>query len=465
MLDAWQDAVQRAPIAWIVAASVLLRLSTSALLVAAHLLLPTWDAEVTTLSHPISPYLDPFVRWDTVHFAHIALDGYTSDQQSAFLPGLPALMRFGGEGVHRVHTGAAGTATADDIVLAGVVLSAVASTTAAIVFHRLTQRLFPNRPDFAAFATAMFLLAPSRPTLHAVPYTEPFAALFTFLGMLLFLRKRDLLASVAWAAGSLFRAQGVVLGVGFFGWRYLLQDVWRDGPGFSARHIRRLLVNAPVFAFLATVSSAPFLAFEAYIFRQFCSSESSDHPWCSQSFGMSYGWVQREYWNSGFLRYWTPLQLPNFILAAPVLVLCFAASHSFYSTNPEASWRATVPFLPIPTRAQRANTGRPDAATSVATFTQPLSLNTAIALVPFVHLSTFITTLLFLAHHVQIILRVCVTNPVPFWYAAELLLRDRERRKSGEKSRSPRWGVLWTRYCWIWGTASIVLWAVFLPPA
>jgi hypothetical protein len=28
-----------------------------------------------------------------VHFVHIALDGYTSDQQSAFLPGLPALRR------------------------------------------------------------------------------------------------------------------------------------------------------------------------------------------------------------------------------------------------------------------------------------------------------------------------------------------------------------------------------------
>lgn len=135
MLDAWQDAVERAPTTWIVAVSVLLRLSTSALLVAAHLLLPTWDAEVTTLSYPISQSLEPFVRWDTVHFAHIALDGYTSDQQSAFLPGLPALMRFGGEVVHRVHSGEPG-ATADDVVLAGIVLSAVASAAAAVAFHR-----------------------------------------------------------------------------------------------------------------------------------------------------------------------------------------------------------------------------------------------------------------------------------------------------------------------------------------
>lgn len=260
MLDGWQEAIERRPVAWIIAASLLLRLTTSALLVVAHLLLPTWDAEVTTLAYPISRYLEPFVRWDTVHFVHIALDGYTTDRQSAFLPGLPALMRLGGEAVHRMQHGEAG-ATASDVVLAGIVSSTVATTGAAIVLYRwaipffpmlvsfpllnplflasrLTRQLFPTRSDFAALTVVMFLLAPSRPTLHAVPYTEPFAAFFTFLGMLLFARSRSFLAAVAWAIGTVFRAQGVVLGVGFFGRRYLLQDVWKEGPGVSARQVR-----------------------------------------------------------------------------------------------------------------------------------------------------------------------------------------------------------------------------------
>ena len=104
--------------------------------------------------------------------------------------------------------------------------------------RRLTRQLFPTRPDFAALTVIAFLLAPSRPTLHAVPYTEPFAAFFTFLGMLLFSRGRSFLAAVAWAMGSAFRAQGIVLGFGYFGWRYLLQDLWKDGPGFTARQVR-----------------------------------------------------------------------------------------------------------------------------------------------------------------------------------------------------------------------------------
>ncbi|GAA5985201.1 hypothetical protein JCM10908_002567 [Rhodotorula pacifica] len=464
MLDGLQNAVQKRPTTSIIAISLLLRLSTLAILVLANFLLPTWDAEVTTLAYPLPRLLEPFVRWDTVHFMHIALDGYTSDQQSAFLPGLPGLMRVGGEVVHRIQHGGRDV-TAQDVVIAGVVASAIASTAAAVVFNRLTRRLFSTRPDFAATATILFLLAPSRPTLHAVPYTEPFSALFTFLGMLLFSRQRDLLASLAWAAGSTFRAQGVVLGVGFFGWQYLLHNVWKDGPAFSRRHLRRLLVNAPTFLVLSAISAAPFLAFEAFIFRQFCLSKLTERPWCTRGIGMSYGWVQREYWNSGFLRYWRLLQLPNFLLAAPVLALSFAASYSFYMANSETTWRGTVPFLPVPPRIRSRH--RPKDSQTIAAsaiFTQPTTPNDARDLVPFVHLSTFLTSLLFLAHHVQIILRVCVTNPVPFWYAAELVLRDgdRERVQSG---RRRRWGRIWIRYCLIWGTASIVLWAVFLPPA
>lgn len=40
----------------------------------------------------------------------------------------------------------------------------------------------------------------------------------------------------------------------------------------------------------------PFLAFETFIYQRFCTSQSAERPWCSEGLGMSYGWVQREYW-------------------------------------------------------------------------------------------------------------------------------------------------------------------------
>lgn len=100
------------------------------------------------------------------------------------------------------------------------------------------MQVFPKRLDLASMAALLFLLAPSRPTLHGVPYTEPFAAFFTFLGMLLFLRDQDLSAALVWAAGSAFRAQGILLGFGFFGWKWILRKTWFDGPGLDGRHVR-----------------------------------------------------------------------------------------------------------------------------------------------------------------------------------------------------------------------------------
>ena len=66
-------------------------------------------------------------------------------------------------------------------------------------------------------------------TLSAVPYTEPFAAFFTFLGMLYFVQRRWILAALVWGLGGIFRAQGILLGMGFFGWHFILSQSWTNG--------------------------------------------------------------------------------------------------------------------------------------------------------------------------------------------------------------------------------------------
>ena len=104
---------------------------------------------------------------------------------------------------------------------------------------RLTLALHPSSPTFALVTATLFLLPPSPPTLNAVPYNEPFFALTSFLGMLLFARRQRLPAALVWAAGTLFRAQGIVLGPGFFGWHYLL-DQPRRRSGKLELNVRSL---------------------------------------------------------------------------------------------------------------------------------------------------------------------------------------------------------------------------------
>lgn len=45
-------------------------------------------------------------------------------------------------------------------------------------------------------------------------------------------------------------------------------------------------------------------------------------------------YIQARYWHVGFMTYWTVRQLPNFLLAAPVLVLSSLAILTFFHSVP-----------------------------------------------------------------------------------------------------------------------------------
>ncbi|GAA5863459.1 hypothetical protein JCM5353_001246, partial [Sporobolomyces roseus] len=298
------------PVLFIVLLSLSLRIATSLLLFVTHSLLPSFDASAARLSSPLDPIFQPFVRWDTVYFLGIASEGYTQEQRLAFTPGLPMLLRGGAELLRWIR--GAQEATLEDMVHIGMIATTLAATGAAVLLYKLTLELSSSRKH--SFATSiLFLLAPARAVLHAVPYTEPFAAYFTFAGMLAFVRHRNWFAAMIFAVGSTFRAQGAMLGLGFFGWRYILEKPFQK----NKISMQTLTSGVSKTTVLSLVSASPFFAFQAYAYREFCSSPDHLRPWCSSTSGFSYGWIQRHYWDVGPFRYWTLLQLPNFLLASP----------------------------------------------------------------------------------------------------------------------------------------------------
>lgn len=114
----------------------------------------TFDASASLLSPPTSSgtpltplttYTPPTLRWDAIHFATIALQGYTFEQQLAFQPGWPLVMRIAGEGVcwaRRLFAGLEtddSSLTSNDVVLGGVIAANAAFVGATIMLYKYVK--------------------------------------------------------------------------------------------------------------------------------------------------------------------------------------------------------------------------------------------------------------------------------------------------------------------------------------
>lgn len=106
------------------------------------------------------------------------------------------------------------------------------------------------------------------------------------------------------------------------------------------------------------IVALPYVAFQWYGFYLYCSSAppwlrnlahvvaglslpiepaNPIRPWCSPLVGgelpRMYGFVQAEYWGVGPLKYFQPKQIPQFILAAPMIALAATCAWQLFSTS------------------------------------------------------------------------------------------------------------------------------------
>ncbi|MCL7032151.1 hypothetical protein MKW94_026231, partial [Papaver nudicaule] len=80
---------------------------------------------------------------------------------------------------------------------------------------------------------------------------------------------------------------------------------------------------------------APFIAFQAYGYHNLCRGLISDEmrPWCKARVPLVYRFLQGHYWGVGFLKYFQLKQLPNFLLASPILSLALCSIAYYVKLN------------------------------------------------------------------------------------------------------------------------------------
>ncbi|KAI9339859.1 GPI mannosyltransferase 2 [Pilaira anomala] len=376
------------------------------------------EIQLESTSHHI---LNVFLRWDALYFLHIAEHGYVYEQETAFFPLMPLLARLVSNTVFLPLQQIVGIKYT--LLISGVTIANVSFVLAAGALYKLTLALLPRNQRLAYVSSIAFCLSPPAMFMSSF-YTESIFALMSFTGMRWIVEKKYTSAAMIWGFTSLIRSNAIIYS-GFF---------WYDLIWVRFIQRKNFVVGVILSVFYTLVVLSGIGLFQYYGYIQFCSL---DRPWCTNKIPLLYSFVQKEYWDNGFLSYYEMKQIPNFVLAAPIITLSVLGLKTYIQSDP-----ATFFSLGIIKSKTTAND---------QTYASP-------KLSVYMYLWTFLLFYVVTSMHIQVIIRFFTSLPPLYWYVGDLWIKGLNDKKFTLAN------VVLT-YFVLYGLIGIVLFSSFLPPA
>ncbi|KAE8879388.1 hypothetical protein PF005_g7481 [Phytophthora fragariae] len=386
-------------------------------------------------------------NWDGVYFSHIARSGYDFEHFHAFFPLYPLLARW----LARLLP----LDEASAVVASGWMISNVSFVLAALFLYRL-GRVVLRDEVVARRAAYLFCVAPSSIFMSAV-YSESLMCLLSFSGLYFLARHahspkscrafRDLVYSaLLFGAASATRSNGILLSL-FIAWH-------RVTVSPSPRELFRFLGFWIRTAALGVLAVGPQVAYFIAAMVPYCPSvvqrfggealsvgaEMQDRSWCAKAvpnFTAMYTFIQSEYWNVGLFRYYELKQVPNFLLAAPIIVLSLHALHGYFRGQ-------VVPGRPSFGPQEQVRTWR------------------GTALTPYYVHWLFLVVNALLVVHIQVTTRLLCACPPLFWHPAALICGVTAKRKESAPALTT-YGRLVVGYFLLFTVLGSVLFPSFYP--
>ncbi len=313
-----------------------------------------------------------------------------------------------------------------------------------LVFHGLTQWYFqmmdrfktPHSPEKGSQAR------PTAGDIHAMAGRgggDSISARWSFVALVLWGGLQDLFYT-SWMV--LLVLQIVVPNVVFQGWAYMqycpqypsnvfgstLQIIY----AYAAEHyLAPSMVAFPSPASLPDESVICDLGHhECLTGYQISSDETGGGAmWCRTTIPSVYAHVQSGYWGNGLFRFYEVAQIPNFLLAFPMLVCAFCGTLGYVIVQKRMWWGVSShdSGAPLERKLQRFNPSR----LSLEAFQrkEPSSghrsgalmyFNNPFVLIHVLHLG-ILCTICMLGMHVQVITRFLSACPAIFWFLAVAL--------------------------------------------
>ena len=311
--------------------------------------------------------LMPFVRWDAVYYVMIARDGYTHEKMHAFYPFFPLLSSF----FSKIFPF---SEKIMNIALAGIVISILSHFIATLGLYSLTLKLFGNDHKFAFRTCVFFMIQPA--SYHMTcPFSEGAFAALSITGMLAIHSSYDKMASILFFLSSLTRSNGALL-AGFFFYK-----LFNSG--------RRSFINNLMRGIMSLSGGLMYLR---YCYIKYCPERGE---WCNWRIPNIYSYIQISYWNVGAFKYYTLSQIPNFIIAAPMLSLSFYGIYIKIREDPRGFF----------------------------------TLSSKSPLIPFYYLWMFLLLFSLIFVHIQVVNRLFSFLPPVFWTLSEVYSKSSQFMK------------------------------------
>ncbi|KAJ9215279.1 CAZyme family GT76 [Paecilomyces variotii] len=407
---------------------------------------PNTSDSATCFGHSGLPsILLRFVRWDSIYFLRVAERGYLFEQEWAWGYGYTKLLSILTSAFHRMDE----MGGAAKIAVVGVGLSHFTHFLSVLALYGLTKKAFGtekiSEKAFCFLSALLHIITPAGAFLSA-PYAEALFSLLNFAGFYLYASalhndrpgksaSRDaqlLLAASSFATATTVRSNGIISGSLFaYDCVVLLFQILSRGVSVEAVH--RLIITI-----LGGIIVALGMILPQYVaYTSYCAAETLPRPWCQRLIPSIYTWVQSEYWNVGFLRYWTLSNLPLFCLAAPMLAILMLSSVWSFKTFARATEKGV------------ANGGNGHKES----IKQKVLLRLAIP-------QALLAVAALTSYHVQIINRISSGYPLWYWYIVAHVLEAYRSPKSG----SHKYTAI-VRGMVVYALTQAVLFGSFLPPA
>lgn len=389
------------------------------------LLFPKAEPFISTADYWIKTLLRPFASWDGAYFLINTIRGYNFEQQHAFFPLYPLLIRGLADLLFRPFISILSLPAR--CIISAVLISNLCHFMSVMILYDMSCHIFED--TYFAFLSAAFMIIVPMQAIMSSAYSESLFTCLALLGLLYFYRKERLSASLAWCLAGATRSNGIFM-PGFFIYEYM----------HAIRHMpkRKALLRLVRILILCLISWTGFFGVLLFGKSLYCNGDTP-RPWCNSLFPNIYAYVQDHYWNVGFLRYYTVHQLPNFFLASPTIIFSITGILEYVKTD--WVWAATLGL----------------SHRSLTIKKRPYHNR---ALLPHIYLWAFMLVYSMLFVHVQIMTRLFMFMPVVCWYHAHLYYMAGSKTRGSISQRKLHLFLLGS-----FSTITSILFFSFYPPA